>query len=132
MHLNMLIQIGLLRKVEMTSKLLLKWATEGLFFGVNPQVIVEIVPLPEVHEATVVFAFQYLHKPLRLRIFILVDLIVLAGGHVVIRVLLGDLEHVEVHTDLESIDNFHGFALFWNLIPDGCVVYVASLDVLVL
>ena len=44
---DVLVQIRLLGERLMTPKLLTKWAGEGPLPGVDPEVVVEVVPLPE-------------------------------------------------------------------------------------
>ena len=44
--------------------MLLKWTAEGTFPGVNPEVVVEVVKLPEELAAAFVVTFQNLEVPL--------------------------------------------------------------------
>lgn len=51
-----LVQIAFLSECQVAIELLAVWALEGPFLRVNPQVVVEVVPLPEIHWAAWVVA----------------------------------------------------------------------------
>lgn len=54
---------------QIASKFLGEWTGVGSLFGVDAQVIVEVVPLSELHIAALEVTFQHLKEPFCLRVF---------------------------------------------------------------
>jgi len=74
------------------------WAGKWPFFGVDSQVVVEVVPLSEVHGAAREVALQDLEVALGLGVLELEDAERPGRGHVVLRLPLVDLYPAQVTT----------------------------------
>ena len=83
-----LVQIALLSESQVAIELLAERALERPLLRVYPQVVVEVVPLPEVHGAARVVAFQDLQEPLCLRVLELENSEGPRRRNVVLRLLL--------------------------------------------
>lgn len=85
---NVLVQIAFLSESQVAVELLAIRALEWPLFRVNPQVIVEVVPLPKVHGTAWIVALQDLQEPLGLRVLELENSEGPRRRNVVLRLLL--------------------------------------------
>lgn len=88
MTFHMLIQVAFLCESQFAVLLHCVWARVGTFIRVDPQMIVEIVPLPEVHWAVGEIALQDFEVSLSLWVLELEYPKLLGGGNVRVRLLL--------------------------------------------
>lgn len=123
--LHVLVEVALLREGQLAVLLDREGAAVGSLVGVDPQVVVEVVPLPEVHRAVGVVALQNFEVALRLGVLELENPEHLRRGNVRVRLLLIDFElliqaYLAAENDLNLVAlrrNLTQNALVFNLVP---------------
>jgi len=80
-HLEMLVEVGSLREAEVAIR---EVTNVGPFVRVNAQVIEEVMPLPEPLVAPCVVALEDLDIPLRSRVLVGEDAVLLSVGDVLL------------------------------------------------
>lgn len=97
MYCQVLVQVGFLGETLVTSWFL---ANEWSFFGMDSEVVEEIVPLPEEHLASVKVAFKDFYLALSLRVFIFKHSELSGGGDLLLDPNLGEVEvRASLHVD---------------------------------
>jgi hypothetical protein len=99
-HFYVFVKVGPLCEGKLTSRLR---AFVGSFVSVDPKMVKEVVPLPEVLGAARVFAFQNFNEPFRPRVFKCEYLELLCGWDVLLdlhRVKVKVLARLNFNTDV--------------------------------
>ena len=81
---DVFIQVRLLCERGIAPEFLREWTGEGLFFGVDPHVVKEVVPFPEDEPASRVLTSHNLQCPFCFWILVFVDSESVSGGNMVV------------------------------------------------
>ena len=112
---SVLVQVALLGEALVAAR---HWTSEWLLTRVDPEVVVEVVPLAKGHVATCEITFQYLEVARSFWVFELVDSKVISAGHVLtvlemvqagISYLFGACFVVKVQATRDDLDKHHVF-----------------------
>ena len=120
----MFIQVTLLRKRQVTLKLLSIRAYKWSFLRVDSQVIIEIVPLSEIHRTTRMVTLQDFQESLSVRIFEFKDSKGSCTWNVIFRILLTSNQILVRLFHITALNNLDFITAWWYLLFDTLIIYL--------
>lgn len=119
----MLVKVGLLSKSQVAFELILEWTGKWSLFRVDSEMVVEVVPFPEVHRASWIVALKYFQESFSLWIFEFENSERPRGRYMVIRLLLVDFDpnHLVIW-NMVRFYYLHELTVDWNLLLDTIVL----------
>ena len=118
----MFVQVTFLSESQVAVQLRLVWANEWSFFGVDTQMIIEIVPFPEVHWAPRMVAFQDFKESLSFRILELEYSEGSGGRYMMLRFSLVYFDFGEILATIRTLDYFNELAIRRDLLLYAFVI----------